>query len=45
MTRDGGRGQVKGGDRSRRDQVNCICANTRASVLGALGGCSGSKRR
>jgi hypothetical protein len=32
------RGSGEGGDRSRRYQVNCACANARASVLGALGG-------
>jgi hypothetical protein len=38
VTRDGGGDRVTGDDRSRRDQVNCACANTRARVLGALGG-------
>jgi hypothetical protein len=38
VTRDGGGDRVTGDDRSRRDQVNCACANARARVLGALGG-------
>jgi hypothetical protein len=38
VTRDGGRDRVTGDDRSKRDQVNCECANARARVLGALGG-------
>jgi hypothetical protein len=37
VTRDGGGGRVNRGDRSRRDQVKCACANARANVLGALG--------
>jgi hypothetical protein len=32
---------VRGGGRSKRDQVKCVCANARASVLGALGGARG----
>jgi hypothetical protein len=38
VTRDGGGDRVTGDDRSRRDQVNCACANVRARVLRALGG-------
>jgi hypothetical protein len=37
VTRDSGGDWVTGGDRSRRDQVNCACANARARVLRALG--------
>jgi hypothetical protein len=37
VTRDGGGDRVTGDDRSRRDQVNCACANARARVLGASG--------
>jgi hypothetical protein len=32
---------VRGGGRSKRDQVKCVYANARASVLGALGGARG----
>jgi hypothetical protein len=38
VTRGRGGNWVTGGDRSRRDQVNCVCTNVRVRVLEALGG-------
>jgi hypothetical protein len=38
VTRGRGGNRVTEGDRSRRDQVNCVCANARVRVLEALGG-------
>jgi hypothetical protein len=38
VSKDGGGDRAAGDDRSRRGQVSCACANTRAKVLEALGG-------
>jgi hypothetical protein len=41
VARRRGAGPVRDGGRSKREQAKCVCANARASVLGALGGVRG----